>query len=101
MPFEEEDLQQILEDLIEYSNKRLSDKLGDISSVENLVELRNDFEHRVISYFKTVQTTNMEESKAFCLHLLSNLASSALHGLKINDIQDIHPSMMSSLKNDY
>lgn len=72
--------------MVEYSNRRLSDKLGDISGVENLVELRNDFEKRIVSYFKGTFEANLLESKEFCLNLLSNLASSSLQIVKVNDI---------------
>lgn len=55
MPFEEEDLDQIYRDIVDYSNKRLADKLSDISSVENLVEMRHEFEKRLRSYFKGIE----------------------------------------------
>lgn len=73
MPFEEEELCEVMDELIQYSNKKISEKLSDISSVENLVELRNDFEKRIRSYFKSVFETNTNESRTFCLNLLHNL----------------------------
>ena len=78
MPFEEEDLFRILEAQIDYSNEKLGEKLGEISGVENLVELRNDFEKRLRSYFKEIRNTNFESSKIFCLNLLSTLDKSCL-----------------------
>ena len=101
MPFEEEELKETLQVLIEYSNKRIFEKLGDIASVENLLELRTEFEKRIHSYFKSVFQTNFDESRTQCLNLLSSLEQSQLNSIKINDIQDIHPSMMSSFKNGY
>lgn len=73
MPFEEEDLDQIYRDIVDYSNKRLADKLSDIASVENLVELRHEFEKRLRAYFKGIEESNMNESRTFCLNLLTNL----------------------------
>jgi hypothetical protein len=95
MPFEEENIQDTCHEIVEYSNRRLADKLSDISSVENLVELRNDFEKRIRQYFKGVYLTNEEESRAYCLNLLHNLSTSAIHDIKINEVNDIHPTMMS------
>ena len=89
MPFEEEDLEKILKDSIEYSFKRISDKLGEISSVEGLVELKNDFEDRIHQYFKTVKVNNMEASRVFCLNLITNLEKSCIQPTKINDISEI------------
>lgn len=59
MPFEEEDLEAIYNELIEYGNRRLCDKLSEISSVENLIDLRFDFEKRVRSYYKQIEETNL------------------------------------------
>ena len=73
MPFEEEDLRQILSELIEYSYKRIADKLGDIASVEGLVELSNDFEKRLSSYFKGILEKNKTESQNYCLNHLYEL----------------------------
>jgi hypothetical protein len=55
MPFEEEELESIYTEILNYSNRKICEKLQDIASVENLVELRAEFEKRVRSYFKTVE----------------------------------------------
>lgn len=56
MPFEEEEMENIKNEIIEYSNRKIGDKLSEIAGVENIVELRNEFEKRIRSYFKTVET---------------------------------------------
>jgi hypothetical protein len=73
MPYEEYEIYEIMNELILYSNKKISEKLSDISSVESLVELRNDFEKRIRSYFKSIFEANTNESRTFCLNLLHNL----------------------------
>ena len=101
MPFEEEDLQAIYNELIEYANRRLSDKLSEISSVENLIDLRADFEKRVRSYFKQIEETNITESRNYNLNLLNNLVAAKINEPKINEVQDINPNLMTSYKNQY
>jgi hypothetical protein len=39
MPYEQEDMQQVFDSLLDYGVKRIAHKLGDISSVEHLMEL--------------------------------------------------------------
>ena len=73
MPFEEEELESIYNEILNYSNRKICEKLQDIASVENLVELRAEFEKRVRSYFKTVEYANSNESRTQCLNLLHNL----------------------------
>lgn len=63
MPFEEEDLDAIYNEILNYSNRKICEKLSDIASVENLVELRAEFEKRVRSYFKSIEETNATESR--------------------------------------
>ncbi len=99
MPFEEEDLNMIQNDIIEYANRRLGDKLSDIASTENLLELRADFEKRVNLYFKSIRETNTTESRTFCLNLLHNLITAKLTEPKISEVQDIEPTLMTQIKN--
>lgn len=64
MPFEEEELDTIYLEMIDFANRKISEKLQDVASVESLVELRAEFEKRVRSYFKSsVITVNEEESR--------------------------------------
>lgn len=48
----------------------LSDKLIEISSVENLIEIRADFEKRARDYFKSIEETNISESRIMCQNLI-------------------------------
>lgn len=90
MPFEEEDMENIFNEIIDgFANRKISDKLSEIASVENLVELRAEFEKRVRSYFKTIVENNANESRTYCLNLLHNLQTAKLSDLKISDINDI------------
>lgn len=84
-----------------YANRKISEKLSDIASVESLVELRAEFEKRVRSYFKTIVETNSSESRTYCLNLLHNLQTGKLSDLKIGDINDIQPHLMTQYKNQY
>ena len=54
--------------------------------MENLVELRNEFEKRIRSYFKGIMEANENESRTFCLNLLSNLKASSGSDIKINEV---------------
>lgn len=64
MPFEEEELDTIYLEMIDFANRKIAEKLQDVASVESLVELRAEFEKRVRSYFKSsVITVNEEESR--------------------------------------
>mmetsp|Transcript_16600 Transcript_16600/g.15884 ORF Transcript_16600/g.15884 Transcript_16600/m.15884 type:complete len:103 (+) Transcript_16600:120-428(+) len=89
MPMEEEDLKSFIESIITNSNKRLAEKLSDISDVGNLVELRVEFEKRIRSYFKIILENNVNESRTFCLNLLHNLHQSLQSEMRINDVSDI------------
>lgn len=89
MPFEEEELEQIFQDIVDFSDARICEKLGEIASVENLVELRHEFEKRVKSYFKGIEETNANESRTYCLNLLTNLQTGKISDIKISEIQDI------------
>mmetsp|Transcript_28268 Transcript_28268/g.21126 ORF Transcript_28268/g.21126 Transcript_28268/m.21126 type:complete len:85 (+) Transcript_28268:937-1191(+) len=62
MPFEEDDLKQFVENIVMKSNRKLSEKLADISDVLSLVELRQEFERRIRNYFKTILENNKNES---------------------------------------
>eukprot|EP00347_Sterkiella_histriomuscorum_P019169 403342679 len=102
MPFEEEEMEEVFTELVDgFANRRICEKLSDIASVENLVELRAEFEKRVRSYFKTIVETNANESRTFCLNLLHNLQTAKLTDLKIGDINDIQPHLMTQYKNQY
>lgn len=61
MPFEEEatpdeggseSLESKLAKYIEYADNRLSEQLGEIASVEALIEWREEFEKRLRGFFK-------------------------------------------------
>jgi hypothetical protein len=101
MPFEEDDLEAILEKFIEYSDRRLSEQFSEIASVDALIELRADFEKRVRSYFKeVVRETNSAVSQLHCENLLQTLAlarplSSNIH---VADVQDIESNLMQKVK---
>lgn len=56
----------------------MSEKLGEISSVEGLVDMRNEFEERLTQYFKTIKTNNREASRVFCMNLIGNLEKSTI-----------------------
>lgn len=86
MPFEEEELEQIYSGLIEFANRKICEKLSDIASVENLVELRAEFEKRIKAYFKSIEETNAIESRTYCLNMLHNLSTAKLNDIKISDI---------------
>jgi hypothetical protein len=69
MPFEddldgiEEGLEGTLRKVIEWADRRIAEQLGDVASTESLIELREDFEGRIRSYFKeAVRETNSEFS---------------------------------------
>jgi hypothetical protein len=47
MPFEEEELEAIYKEILDFANRRICEKLQDVASVESLVELRAEFEKRV------------------------------------------------------
>ena len=97
MPFEEEEeatendtgIDLILSKFIDYADKRLCDKLGDVASVDTLIDWREDFEKRIRSYFKeTVVESNSQVSSNYCLNLLQTLAIAKpiTSKLKINDV---------------
>jgi hypothetical protein len=48
-----------------------------------------------------IEEANVNESRTFCLNLLTNLQTAKISDVKISDIQDIQPHMMSQLKNQY
>ena len=86
MPFEEEDLDNIYQETITYANRKICEKLQEIASVENLVELRAEFEKRVRSYFKGIEESNGNESRTYCLNLLTSLSTAKLSDIKIQEI---------------
>lgn len=56
-------LDQILERHIAYADKRISEKLSEVvGSVDTLIDLRNDFEDRVRSYYKEIRRRNRDIS---------------------------------------
>lgn len=79
MPFEEgtEDesgLEAKLAKYIEYADNRLCEQLGDIASVEALIEWREEFEKRLRGFFKEeVRQANDLVSQEKALNLLSTL----------------------------
>jgi len=77
-PYEEGDLADIYADIVNFANQRLCDKLQNIAQPENLVELRENFEKRVRSYFKAVQEKNLAESKQLCENLLGRLTATVI-----------------------
>ena len=54
MPFEDEEMESVVRNGVEFANRKINDKLSAIASVDNLIELRNDFEKRIRSYFKSI-----------------------------------------------
>ena len=73
-----------------------------MASVESLVELRAEFEKRVRSYFKSsIESVNLEESRTSCLNLLTTLLSTHMPELKVSEVQDIQPQMMTVYKNQF
>ncbi len=51
-PDDEFNLENQLSNIIETADKRICDQLSEVSSVGNLIELRDDFEKRLKNYFK-------------------------------------------------
>jgi hypothetical protein len=51
-PDDEFNLDNQLSNIIETADKRICDQLSEVSSVDNLIELRDDFEKRLKNYFK-------------------------------------------------
>ena len=100
MPYEEDELTQIFQELLDQADISLSDKLSEISSVENLLEIRTEFEKRVRDYFKSIEVTNKNESRQVCNNLLMSLYNSKVSQPRIEEISDIEPSLMASLKSN-
>jgi hypothetical protein len=67
MPYDEEYLDNKYTEIVKYINMELKDKLANMLSVANLVELRNDFEKRFKKYFKSIKELNFQHSETHCL----------------------------------
>lgn len=52
MPCERERLEEMFNEQIAFAEGRLSEQLGEVASVENLIELREELEKRLHSFFK-------------------------------------------------
>ncbi len=102
MPFESEELDLIYTETLDFANRTIALKLSDIASVESLVELRAEFEKRVRSYFKSsILSVNDEQSRTQCLNLLSTLMSTHMPELKVAEVADIQPQMMTVYKHQF
>jgi len=82
MPFEDdlenvnEGLEGVLRKTIEWADRRIAEQLGEVASIESLIELREEFERRIRSYFKEeVRETNELVSTSKCEEILSRLIS--------------------------
>lgn len=58
MPYEVEFLENKYDEIVDFINLELKDKLSNMLNVPNLVELRNDFEKRFKKYFKSIKELN-------------------------------------------
>lgn len=78
MPFEEcadgnhdsSTMDSILEHMIAYADKRISEKLGEVANVETLIDLREDFECRLRAFFKEIKHRNKDVSEYQCSNVL-------------------------------
>lgn len=65
MPFEDEEVSSFLDNTLATADRRLAEQLGEVSSVEALIELREEFEKRLRGYFReAVRERNREVSRA-------------------------------------
>ena len=99
MPFEEDD--SILIQHISYADRRLAEQLGDVASVESLIDWREDFEKRLRSYFKeTIRESNKLISRHHCMNLLQTLAVARpiASKLRLSDVKDIDATAMDKVR---
>ena len=82
MPYQEEGSQNSLSEFIakycKEADKRISAQLGDVASIESLIDIRHDFEKRLRGYFKQdVKVVNRQVSESTCLTELEELEKQA------------------------
>ena len=82
MPFEDdlesidEGLENTLRKIIHWADQRIGEQLGEVAGVDSLIELREEFEGRIRSYFKEeMRELNQDISIEQCEQLLKNLTS--------------------------
>lgn len=68
------EMDEFLEMVIAESDMMLGERLQGVLSVRNLVEVRNDFEQRITTYFdQNVREQNITESRKYCHNLLEQI----------------------------
>ena len=48
----EQSLQSLLQKYIDFADSKISNQLSEVASVDNLIEIREEFEQRLRTYFK-------------------------------------------------
>jgi hypothetical protein len=65
------ELDEYLEKVIADSDILLGDRLKGVLSVRNLIDVRNDFEYRLVNYFdQNIREQNNAQSRKYCHTLL-------------------------------
>ncbi len=102
MPCDPEALELKLEEVLTFGESRLNEILGEIATVDSLIDIRSELDKRLRTFFKhEILTANYDASEHHCastLHTLS-LSHSLARALKLNeDLLD--PAHFPSVRKD-
>ena len=73
MVYSKKDLDDFLQATLEDCDNTLAERLSSLLSVANLVEVRNDFEQRLVTYMGQIEERNAERAKEHSHQLLEVL----------------------------
>ena len=88
-------------ELLKSANLKLKETLGSILEPADLVRLCEDLEERIFQYFEQIFSNNVAASKTRCLTLLETLGHHNLTEIKIENVDEIQPHLLTTLKQQY